>query len=143
MRAMRSALALLTVLALAAPAAAKVERTVAYRMQQVWPTAIRFLRVDEGLEIVDKDAEAGYVVFVVVEKGKQYQGSLELIAATDGDRPVVRLVLKIGGRPEYTEAGLLDRMLDKLAREYGDTPEEPRPAPAPKPAPAKPAAPKK
>jgi hypothetical protein len=127
-------------------AVARTERTVSYPIARVWPTAVRFLRIDEGLEIVDKDADAGYVLFELGDKakGRSYRGSLELIATTDHNgRSVVRLVLSIDGRPDYTEAGLLDRMLAKLGREYGDQPSgEPPPADE-APAPAKPAPPKK
>jgi hypothetical protein len=134
MRRSAIALAAIVLAAGAGDAAAKAQRTAAYRMNQVWPTAVRFLRVDEGLEIVEKDPDAGYVIFVVKDKTRSFNGALELIATTEPDgRQVVRLVLSIDGRPEYTEAGLLDRMLEKLAREHGDAPEPVAPPPAKKP----------
>jgi hypothetical protein len=136
--------AIAVTLGVPAAAIARAERTVGHPMARVWPTAVRYLRVDEGLEIVDKDAEAGYVVFDLKDKGRTFRGYLELVEITDDDgHRGVRLVLSVEGRPEYTESGLLDRLLDKIHREYGDPepakPEpDPAPAPAPKPAPRKP-----
>jgi hypothetical protein len=102
-------------------AAARSERTVVHPIARVWPTAVRFLRVDEGLDIVDKDPDAGYVVFELKDKGRTFRGYLELVTVTDdAGKQGVRLMMTIAGRPEYTEAGLLDRMLDKLRAEYGD-----------------------
>src|SRR5690606_16391007 len=115
----RIALALAAGLALvvlsSSPAVARSERTVSHPIARVWPTAVRFLAVDERLAIIDKDAEAGYVVFELSSKGKSFRGSLELVTITDDDgRDAVRLVIVIDGRPIYTESGLLDRLLDKL-----------------------------
>src|SRR5690606_21975579 len=61
------------------PAAAKSQKKLRYTYEQVWPAALRFLRVDEGFTIVEKDAEAGYVLFEVAEDGKRFRGSLEIV----------------------------------------------------------------
>jgi hypothetical protein len=115
----------------ASSAAAKTERSASYSFEQVWPTAVRHLRVDEGFTIVEKDQDTGYVVFEVKEEGKNFSGTLELVRQKDqAGRAAVRLVLRIGDRPAYMEAGVLDRMLEKLRKEYGeppDPPEQPRP----------------
>ncbi len=115
----------------AGAAAAKTERSASYSFEQVWPTAVRHLRVDEGFTIVEKDPDVGYVVFEVKEEGKAFSGTLEVVRQKDqAGRPAVRLVLRIGDRPAYMEAGVLDRMLDKLRKEHGDPPappEQPRP----------------
>lgn len=117
----------------AGQAAAKTERSASYSFEQVWPTAVRHLRVDEGFTIVEKDPDTGYVVFEVKEEGKNFSGTLELVRHKDqAGRNAVRLVLRIGDRPAYMEAGVLDRMLEKLRKEYGeppDPPEQPRPPP--------------
>jgi len=109
-------LALAIVLFVPSAALAKAERTVAQPFERVWPTAIRHIRIDEGHTIVDKDADAGYVVFEVKDDGKTFKGALELVRVKAA-RPAVRLVLQIEGRPVYMESGMLDRLLQKLAGE--------------------------
>ena len=123
-----------------AAASGKSERSTYHGYDQVWPTAVRHLRVDEGFTIVDKDAETGYVVFEVTDRGKVFAGALEVVKVKDGDRPSVRLVLTIADRPDYMEAAVLDRLLAKLRKEHGDPPPPPEKK---EPAPAKPAKPKK
>ncbi len=117
----------------AGSAAAKTERSASYSFEQVWPTAVRHLRVDEGFTIVEKDPDVGYVVFEVKEEGKAFSGTLEVVRQKDqAGRAAVRLVLRIGDRPAYMEAGVLDRMLDKLRKEYGDPPDPPEQPKPPK-----------
>ena len=86
------ALAVALVAGGATPAAAKATRTTRYAMAQVWPAAVRFLRVDEGLEIVDKDETAGYVVFVMKVKESTKERELR------GLRVDVRRLCERGGR---------------------------------------------
>jgi hypothetical protein len=139
MRVASAAIAFAVLAAGAGAAAAKTERSVSYSFEQVWPTAVRHLRVDEGFTIVEKDADVGYVVFEVKEEGKSFSGTLEVVRQKDqAGRPAVRLVLRIGDRPAYMEAGVLDRMLDKLRKEYGEPPAPPEQAPPPKATPKEP-----
>ena len=116
-----------------APASAKTDKTVAYPAARVFPAAVRFLRVDERLTIVEKDADAGYVMFELKEEGKTFPGALELVAVESAGRPAVRLVLRIEDRPSYVEIAMLERLERKLRAELGS---EPRPAPRPEPKPA-------
>ena len=110
-------------------AAARTERTTYYRFTQVWPTAVRAIRVDEGYTITEKDEDTGYVLFQVKDDGKVFAGSLEVVREKDEHgRPSVRLILTIADRPAYMEGGILDRMLAKLEHEQGDPPP---PAPPP------------
>lgn len=113
---------------IAAPAAlAKSEKVASYSFDEVWPTAVRFLRVDEGFEITEKAREEGYVLFAVAEEGKVFRGALELVKTKDDSgRKSVRLVLQIEDRPSYMEQGILTRLERKLRDELG----EPGPAPA-------------
>ncbi|HTE56601.1 MAG TPA: hypothetical protein VK698_37365 [Kofleriaceae bacterium] len=130
----RLALVGLTLAALTGAAGAKTERTARYTFEQVWSTAVRHLRVEEGFTIVEKDEDVGYVIFQVKEEGKVFSGALELVRQKDtSGRATVRLVLRIGDRPAYMEAGVLDRMLAKLREEHGDPPPlENKPPPAQK-----------
>jgi hypothetical protein len=115
------------------PAAAKSQKKLGYAYEQVWSAAIRFLRVDEGLEIAEKDMDAGYVLFVVAEDGKRFRGSLEIVRVTDErNQPGLLLIVGIEGRPDYMEQGILDRFETKLRAELG-SPRPARPTPAPTP----------
>lgn len=111
---MRS-LAAAALLALLAPAAAaRSERALGWSAAQIWPTAVRFLRVDERATIVDSDRDAGYIVFELADGDTRHRGALELVG---GERP--RVVLEIDGQPDYIEAVLLQRLERKLRAEHG------------------------
>lgn len=119
------AAALATAALLAPPAWARSERTLVYAPARVFPTAVRFLRVDAGLKIVEKDAEAGYVMFELVDGDKVYPGALELVATESAGRQASKLVLTIEGQPSYVEAVMLDKLERKVRQELGE------PAPSP------------
>lgn len=112
---------------------AKSDRVVYYGFDQAWSTAVRFLRIDEGYTIVERDAEAGYVLFEVKEENKVFQGALEVVRTKDDrDRPALRLILRIEDRPSYMERGVLNRLERKLRDEHG-APKKRAPPPKPKP----------
>lgn len=115
-----------------APAAAKAQKKLAYTYEQVWTTAVRFLRVDEGFEIVEKDMDAGYVLFTVSEDGKRFRGALEIVRTGEKDgQSGLLLLVGIADRPEYMEQGILDRFEQKLRAELGSPrPVKRTPAPA-------------
>jgi hypothetical protein len=128
------------VLSVAAPAWARSEKTLAYTRDQAWPAAVRFLRVDEHLTIVEKDADAGYVLFELHEEGKTFHGSLELATVQVEGRAQLRLILSIEDRPSYVELTMLGRLERKLRAELGaplppPPKKDPEPPPPPKDAP--------
>ena len=101
---------------------------------------MRFLRIDEGLRILEKDADTGYVLFELSDEGKRFTGSVELVRHDDnGKAQSVELIVRIADRPSYMELGILDRMLLKIRDELGQPRREPPPKPkkekAPKPKP--------
>ncbi len=114
-----------------APAWARSEKTLAYPVTRVFPAAVRFLRVDERVRIVEKDGDAGYVLFELTEDGKTFPGALELVVVESAGRPAVRLVLRIEDRPSYVEAAMLERFERKLRAELGSEPPVVRPPPKP------------
>ena len=122
----------LILLALVAPAFARSEKTLAYQRDQAWPAAVRFVRVDLGLKILEKDADAGYVLFELHEEKKVFRGSLEVIDVVKDGRHLVRFVVQIADRPDWVEIEMLTKLEHKLRAELG------APAPAPTPAPAPP-----
>ena len=117
------------VLAVASPAWARSEKTLAYPRDQAWPAAVRFLRVDERLKIVEKDADAGYVLFELQDEGKTFRGSLEVITVQQDGQTQVKFVIQIEDRPSWLEIAMLKRLERKLKVELGS----PSPAPTPRP----------
>jgi hypothetical protein len=125
----------------ATSADARSEKQLGYTREQAWPAAVRFLRVDAHLKVVEKDADAGYVLFELREEGKTFHGALEVVDVTQGAHHSVRLVLTIEDRPQYMEIQLLDHLEHKLHVELGSPPPPPpakKPEPPAKPDPAKP-----
>ena len=122
-------LAAALVLAMPADAGARSERTVGWTAARVFPTAVRFLRIDAHATIVEKDADAGYVLFDLKEEGHVFRGALELVAFEKDGRESVRMILRIEDRPEYVEVGMLDRLERKLRGEHGAPPKKDPPPP--------------
>ncbi len=108
---------------------ARTERTLAYPRDQAWPAAVRFIRVDQHLKVIEKDADAGYVLFELKDEGKTFRGALEVIDTVRDGRHVVRFVMTIEDRPSWLELEMLNRLEQKLKAELGS----PAPAPTPKP----------
>jgi hypothetical protein len=139
---MRRSLSLLLVAALAGPAAARSEKTLAYQRAEVWPAAVRFLVVEEHLKITEKDADAGYVLFELLDDGKPYRGSLEVMSVVVDGQTEVRFVLQIADRPSWIEVAMLTRLERKLHSELGSpspppTKADPKDPKDPKPSPGK------
>jgi hypothetical protein len=115
------------------PAQARSGAVLPYPLTDVWSAAVRFVRVDRGYTVREKDEESGYILFDLVEGAKTYKASLELIRATDDQgRDVTRAVFSIPELPRHYEVVLLDKLALKVREERG--------APAPAPPPRKPAA---
>lgn len=121
----------LVALALAvAPAGARSEKTVGYPREQVWPTVVRFLVVDEKLKILEKDSDAGYATFEMKDDGKTFRGSLEVVTVVRDNRTSVRFILQIEDRPDWQEVAMLNRLERKLRQELGSpTPGSPKAPP--------------
>jgi hypothetical protein len=124
---------LLAMLLASGVAEARSEKTLAYQRDQAWPTAVRFLRVDAKLKVIEKDADAGYVLFEFVEDKKTFRGSLEVIEVVKDGRKLVRFVITIEDRPSWVEIEMLTKLERKLRVELGT----PAPAPTPKDPPKK------
>jgi hypothetical protein len=115
----------------ARPALARSTAVLSYPLGDVWSTAVRFVRVDRGYTVREKDEESGYILFDMTEGSKSYKASLELIRATDDQgRDSTRAAFSIPDLPRHFETMLLDKLAAKVREERG--------SPAP-PAPKKPA----
>ena len=120
---------------------ARVDGSSSYSKAQTYSGALRYVRVDMGYEVVEKDADAAYLIFKYAApgggKGAFVTGTLEVIEASGG----VRLFVSLPRMPEYYERVFRDGLLKKLRDEYGAPAVAKKPAdkPAPeKPAPDKP-----
>ncbi len=113
----------------AAGAGARVEASSEYSKAQTYSGALRYLRVDLGYEVVEKDPDSAYLVFRYQAPGPQKTeslGTLEVIETGEN----VRLFVRLPRMPEYHERLLRDGLLRKLRDEYG--PPSPRKPPEPK-----------
>jgi hypothetical protein len=133
-----------TLMGLAPAAGARVDGSSSYTKAQTYSGALRYVRVDMGYEVVEKDPEAAYLIFKYATpgaaKGNLATGTLEVVEANGG----VRLFVSLPRMPEYYERVFRDGLLKKLRDEYGAPPPSKKPAekPAPeKPEPSKPAPP--
>jgi hypothetical protein len=115
-------------------ASARTLEIASYPIAEVWPAAVRFLRVDRGFPIREKDEAAGYILFEHTDGPKPCKGSLELIRTTDSEgREATRIAISIPDLPRRYEQMLLDKLVAKLRDDHGP------PAPPPhKPEPARP-----
>ena len=126
-------------------------RVVPWPLETVWPTAVRYLRVDRGYAIVDRDPEAGFVLFEFAldhrasaqesagDDERKGHGSLELFATTDASgRPSVHVEVTVDNGPAHLPHAILEGLHTKLREERGQPP-----PPPPKSKPEPPKGPKK
>ena len=118
------------------------ERVLPYPMDQVWPTAVRYLRVDRSYVIVDRDPEVGYLLFEFpVGRGgsadKTGRGSLEMFAKPDASgRTGVQLKVTTDRGPPHLPHAVGEGIASKLRAERGlPPPPPPKPPSQEEPAP--------
>ena len=113
---------LLAIAAVTLSAAARVDGNSAYTKVQTYSGALRYVRVDLGYEVLEKDPEAAYLIFKYLPPGgsktSAVTGTLEVIEAGGG----VRVFVNLPRMPEYHERIFRDGLLKKLKEEYGAPP---------------------
>ena len=103
----------------AAPAAhARAASDLPYTVADAFSTALRFVRIDRGCKITDKDGESAFVTFECVEDEKTRRGSLEIFKSGGG----VRVQVTLGDDPHYLELRFLELYERKLRDERGTPP---------------------
>lgn len=104
-------------------------RVLSYPFEQVWPTAIRYLRIDRGFTVTDRDEDAGYIMFEFDLDGDRVgSGSLEMFRTEDvSGRPSVSVTVSTGAGPVHLPHAIVDGLAAKVRAERG------QPAPPPKP----------
>lgn len=122
-------LALGAIVALSAPAAlAKATHESPYSFQQTFGSALRLLKVDLGLAVLEKDSEWGYVLFEYTssESGdRKNQGSFTFVKIEER----IQVSLQIPAMPSYHEQVIIQKLERKLAEEHGEPPAPPEKAP--------------
>lgn len=99
-------------------------RILSYPLEQVWPTAIRYLRIDRGYEVTDRDADAGYILFTFpLDGGRVGSGSVEMFATEDpAGRESVGISVNTGSGPVHLPNSILDGIAAKVRAERGQPP---------------------
>ena len=109
-----------------ANAYARARADLPYGVDEAFSTAVRFVRIDKGCKVTDKDAQAAFVTFECNDDGRVKRGSMELFKVADG----VRAQITLGDDTHGMELRWLELYERKLRDERG-TPAPARPAPAP------------
>jgi len=127
------AMAAATLLTVSAPPLlAKAEATSPYTLGQTYGATLRMLRVDLGLEIIEKDPDASYILFryrLLEDPKRVVDGAIELVELADR----VKIVVKLHQLPESHERVLRDRLVKKLRDDYGEPPKRRAPEKQPEP----------
>lgn len=119
----RTGLCALLLAVLVTPSAhARVDGSSSYSKAQTYSGALRYVRVDLGYDVVEKDPEAAYLIFKYTAPGSKegVTGTLEVVEAGGN----VRLFVSLPRLPEYQERVFRDGLLKKLREEYGPPPQK-------------------
>jgi hypothetical protein len=120
---LRTVLLALGLLATVGSAEARVDGGSSYSKAQTYSGALRYVRVDLGYEVVEKDPDAAYLIFKYTapggSKNNAVTGTLEVIEGSGGG---VRLFVSLPRMPEYYERVFRDGLMKKLKDEYGAPP---------------------
>jgi len=111
-------------------APARVGGDSEYSKAQTYSAALRYLRVDLGYEIVERDPDAAYLIFRYQPPGQNKSNATGTVEIVDTDGHV-KLFVQIATMPEYHERVLRDGLVRKLHDEYGEPPHKPAPPPPP------------
>lgn len=104
-----------------------------YGYDRTWNAALRMVRVDMGMKVLEKDEQTGYLLFEYTssESGKLVTpGSIELVKPHDPDAPV-HVIVQLPQMPRYHEQVILNQLTRKMKAEYGDPPVHKAPPPPP------------
>lgn len=128
-------LSLLSLLISGAPALAKSQVEVGWPLPEVFSTTVRFVRVDRGCKVTDRDEAAGYVLFECTDASAKgpviKRGTVELFRAESRGRDLVRIQVVLPDDPRYLELRFLELLERKLRDERGSPPPSKSPAPPP------------
>lgn len=107
------------------PAFAKVTTESPYSKALTYNGALRFIRVDQGFELIEQDQENGYLLFKYRADGDTSTGSIEVVEVQER----VKYIVQLPRMPQYHEQVLSDGLHRKLREEYGEPPRRDRKEP--------------
>ena len=116
-----------------AVAIAKSSYDSPYGYEKTWNAALRLVRVDLAMKVLEKDDATGYILFEYRTAGgtKPTNGSFELIRGAHAKSDDVRVILQLPQMPRYHEQVMLDELAKKMRDDYGEPPEPRERTPAP------------
>ena len=109
-------------LVLSGVAEASISRELTYSESIVWRCAVRFIRVDSGYRILEKDKDTGYLLFEFTDGGRTTNGAIEVLKVVKNNREYVRVQMNLHEQPKYVESLLFNKLERKLKNEYGIAP---------------------
>lgn len=125
---MRTAAVVALALLSSAVAHARATADVPYTLAEAYSTALRFVRVDRGCAITDRDGDAAYILFDCKDGERSKRGAVELFPQKRG----VRVQVTLGDDTHAMELRFVELIERKLRDERG-TPAPPAAAPTPPP----------
>lgn len=110
----------LGILGASVEARAEANGQLTYSKQQVYSTALRYLRIELRHAITERDPDAAYLLFEYQPLGQKTLrfGAIEIVEQTKG----VRLVVRLPDQPSYQETVLREGLVRKLEADYGVAP---------------------
>lgn len=101
-------------------AEARTETHSPYSKSITYSGALRYLRVDRGYEITERDPDAAYLLFRYAPPGRDETtgGSVEIVET----RGKVKVFVQLPQMPSYHERVLTTGLMKKLRSEYGRPP---------------------
>lgn len=118
----------LLVAGLSSSAGARTEVAVPYTRAQTFSAALRYLRVDLGYEVTEKDPDAAYLLFSYASSDRKAEGSRGAIEVVQREQGV-RVFVSLPQLPSYHEEVLKQGLVRKLVAEYGEPARDTPPAP--------------
>jgi hypothetical protein len=108
----------------------RVEADSGYSKTQTYNAALRYLRVDLGYDVTERDPDAAYLLFQYNLPGRKTEthGSIEIVQV----RQTVKVIVQLPQLPSYHEQVLSEGLRRKLHDEYGEPPTAPAPDSKPK-----------
>ncbi len=101
---------------------ARASSDLPYSVADSFSTALRFVRIDRGCKVTEKDPDAAYITFECTEDGHVRRGSVEIFHQQVDGHEGARAQVTLGDDPHYMELRFLELLGRKLRDELGSPP---------------------